>query len=169
MWDLESFSGLPIWASGLGSYSCSPTEPCYSSLYHPCSSLLTTAALKYPLTIALPCFSPALCCYMRIHIILDFLGHGGGGAQRPRLRNPSVLLGDAEGPEREDGRASPRICPLHQFPTIWISLTCCALLKHHWSPSTAILPWLLGVVQRQFQVAHANVTSSSKLFLGFSD
>lgn len=150
MWDLERFSGLPSWASGRGVTAASPLSHVTALLSllefladHSCTQISSN-------TIALPCFSPALCCYENPY---HFRFPRTWGAQRPRHRNPSVLLGDAEDPQREDERASPRICPFCQFPTICISLTCCAVLKHNRSPRIVIPPWLLGIPRHQFHVA----------------
>lgn len=145
-----------FWTSHLGirtwSYSCSTTEPCYRSPCLSCSSSPITAALKYPLTHYL---TMLLTCLLLIdENPYHFRFPRTWGAQKPRCRNPSMLLGGAEGPWRddEDGRASPRICPLHCFPAIWISLTCYAVRKHHLSPRISLLPWLLGILKHRFQV-----------------
>lgn len=73
------------------------------------------------------------------------------GTQRLKHGNLSILLRDPEGPQGEDGRASPRICPLHHFLTIWSSSTCCAGFKRNLSPRISILPWLLGIPKHIFQ------------------
>lgn len=78
-----------FWIPHLGirtwSYSCSPAEPrgCCPCLMQFLTNYSRTEISSN--TIAFPCFSPALRCSMRIHIILDFLAHGELRGQDARI------------------------------------------------------------------------------------